>query len=104
MIQSRQVFLPQLSGLISFKELLDQTRTFSYKWIAHCLEDAPKKTLMKALPGQQHVILIGPEGDFTPEEIHMALGSEYQFEAVTLGKTRLRTETAALVAGTLLKI
>ena len=46
------------------------------------------------------IILIGPEGDFTPEEIHMAL--ENNFNPVTLGNTRLRTETAGVVAATLL--
>ena len=104
MLQSRQVFLPRLSGLIGFGALLDQKRDYSHKWIAHCLEQGNKKQLGTAASGQKHLILIGPEGDFTSDEIALAMGPEYQFEPVTLGGTRLRTETAAMVAGVLLKI
>ncbi|UAY54757.1 RsmE family RNA methyltransferase [Arachidicoccus terrestris] len=104
MLQSRQVFLPQLSGLLKFRAVIARSNEYTHKWIAHCRDEGPKKLIGKAGPGESHLILIGPEGDFTPEEIQGALAPENQFEPVTLGNTRLRTETAALVAGVLLKI
>lgn len=104
MLQSRQVYLPALSGLIKFDEVLSGCGQYTHKWIAHCLEDHPKKILPPAKPHQSHIILIGPEGDFSAAEIASALGSENEFEAVTLGPTRLRTETAGMVAGVLLKL
>ena len=77
------------------------------KFIAHC-EEGGKNSLkhLLAQPSSDltnsSTILIGPEGDFTPEEIQLAL--QNNFTAVSLGDTRLRTETAALVAATLLCI
>ena len=104
MLQSRQVHLPLLKGLIPFKTVLADYQGFSHKWVAHLLDQGNKKTLSPAREKESHIILIGPEGDFSAAEIDLALAPEYQFEPVTLGKTRLRTETAGLVAGVLLKI
>ena len=66
------------------------------KFIAHCYEG--DKPLLKdvLIPGKDAVVLIGPEGDFSPEEVQKAEAAGFQ--AISLGKSRLRTETAALVA------
>ena len=69
------------------------------KFIAHCEADKPRTLLSEALkPGVDTVVLIGPEGDFSAEEIALAL--ENGFVPVSLGSARLRTETAALYAVT----
>jgi 16S rRNA (uracil1498-N3)-methyltransferase len=69
------------------------------KFIAHCEADKPRVPLATAMqPGRDAVILIGPEGDFSQEEIALALDSGFQ--PVSLGSHRLRTETAALYAVT----
>ena len=66
------------------------------KFIAHCYE-GDKEPLMQALTsGEDALVLIGPEGDFSPEEVQLAI--QHGFRPITLGKSRLRTETAALVA------
>ncbi len=98
MLQSRQTWLPVLHQPTVFdKVLLHQPK--AQKLIAHC-EEAPKQTILQAGPVKEVIILIGPEGDFTPAEISAALAEGYA--AVTLGSTRLRTETAGIVAATLL--
>ena len=73
------------------------------KMIAHCAEDK-KQALNHQLitKSSNRLILIGPEGDFTNAEINLAL--ENNFIPVTLGETRLRTETAGVVAATLLQV
>lgn len=98
MLQSQQCWLPELQEPTQVKKLIEQANQ-QQKIIAHCEED--KKNEIADLPkSNDSLILIGPEGDFTPEEIGLALKSD--FIPVTLGKTRLRTETAGLVAITLL--
>lgn len=95
MKQSNQLFLPKLNEPISLKDFLKREIS-GQKFIAHC-EETDKKSLKKELKiGEDITILIGPEGDFSEKEIHLAL--ENQFIPVTLGNTRLRTETAAVVA------
>ncbi|MFV5699949.1 16S rRNA (uracil(1498)-N(3))-methyltransferase [Flavobacterium sp. ZT3R17] len=95
MKQSNVLFLPKLNNAISFKEFLKQKQE-GLNFIAHC-EETDKKTLKTALkPNENVTILIGPEGDFTEKEIELALDSNYI--PVSLGNTRLRTETAAIVA------
>lgn len=96
MKQSQKATLPQLEGMVDFKRFI--TRPFEgRKFIAHCEEEEEKKTLTKSYrPGENALVLIGPEGDFSVEEIAMA--KEHGFEPISLGKSRLRTETAALVA------
>lgn len=95
MKQSKKATLPLLNPMIPFKELLKKENN-SRKLIAHCEEES--KTLLKyAFSVHEDVtILIGPEGDFSPEEIAQALINGYK--PVSLGESRLRTETAALVA------
>ncbi|MFV8325837.1 16S rRNA (uracil(1498)-N(3))-methyltransferase [Flavobacterium sp. ZS1P14] len=95
MKQSNELFLPKLNEAISFKEFVKQKQE-GFNFIAHC-EDTNKKTLKSALePNKNVTLLIGPEGDFTEKEIELALDSNYI--PVSLGNTRLRTETAAIVA------
>jgi 16S rRNA (uracil1498-N3)-methyltransferase len=99
MLQSQQCRLPQLNQPTNFKQILDLN--FEQKFIAHCGEKE-KKRLDKDLviENSSRIILIGPEGDFTPVEIEEALLKD--FLPVTLGETRLRTETAGMVAAVLL--
>lgn len=95
MKQSGQTFLPELSRITPFKELIAQPFDGD-KFIAHC-ESGQKKKLKDTLkPGKSTLILIGPEGDFEPAEIKIAL--ENGFVPVSLGESRLRTETAGIVA------
>jgi 16S rRNA (uracil1498-N3)-methyltransferase len=95
MKQSNQYFLPILNKPITFKEFVKKQFN-GQKFIAHC-EDTNKKTLKSILKTNEDcTILIGPEGDFSVKEIEIAL--EKQFIPISLGNTRLRTETAAVVA------
>lgn len=99
MLQSQQLWLPEMGEPQSLSAYL--SAPFSGRsYVAHC---APgEKAGLKVHPaGEPARILIGPEGDFTPEEISMAVANGFQ--PVTLGQTRLRTETAAMVAAALLK-
>lgn len=95
MKQSLQYFLPKLNEPISFKEFINKNQDGTL-FIAHC-EETDKKLLKEAIvPKEKYTILIGPEGDFSEKEIETALQNNYI--PVSLGNTRLRTETAAVVA------
>jgi len=95
MKQSIKSYKPRVNEMVSFKEFIVREHSGS-KLIAHC-GDNPKVSLKSKLNGQQRfTILIGPEGDFSPEEIELALAQG--FAEVHLGKSRLRTETAGIVA------
>ncbi|MVN20064.1 16S rRNA (uracil(1498)-N(3))-methyltransferase [Mucilaginibacter arboris] len=93
--QSLKAYHPQLNPLTNLSSLLkDQTQ--AQKWIAHC-NDGEKVSIKEVLiPQKKYLVLIGPEGDFSPPEINTAL--ENGFQTITLGNSRLRTETAALEA------
>jgi len=94
--QSLQAYHPVLNEAVSFKEFISNT-TATHKLIAHCVDGEPRKYIAEvSKPGQDYLILIGPEGDFSPAEIQLALQND--FKPLTLGNTRLRTETAALAA------
>lgn len=97
MKQSLKAYLPVLNEAISFKDYINSENHFEdLRCIAHC-EETDKKSLKSVLlPHQRVTILIGPEGDFSSEEIKLAKKAEYI--PVTLGESRLRTETAAIVA------
>lgn len=99
MLQSQQVWLPLLREPLPLNQVLEQTGSAA-KYIAHC-EDGPKNPLSKQSPAATSIILIGPEGDFTPAEIQEAI--QQGFIPVSLGNTRLRTETAGVVAAVLLQ-
>ena len=100
MLQSQQTWLPVMSDPLSFKDAVNKSTAVN-KLIAHC-EDVPKHTIREFANQDSIQILIGPEGDFSSEEIILALAHNYH--PVTLGKTRLRAETAGVVAATLLSI
>lgn len=102
MLQSRQVWLPDLHEPTTFSQLMEKA-VYEKKYIAHC-EDALKSNLAnESFSNSDSVlILIGPEGDFTPAEISQA--QDKGFIPVTLGENRLRTETAGVVAATLLRL
>lgn len=98
MLQSQQTWLPVLHSPSAFEGVVPES-VYEQKLIAHCEED--KKMAIKNLQITNDVqILIGPEGDFSPNEIELALHKNYL--SVTLGNTRLRTETAGVVAATFL--
>lgn len=102
MLQSQQCWLPLLHEPTAFDKVVKETTTQN-KFIAHCLPE--KKQQLIAFHSVLHthsssLVLIGPEGDFTEAEIASAL--QQGFEPVALGNTRLRTETAGMVAATLL--
>lgn len=95
MKQSLQYYLPKLNEPISFKDFM-KIKNSGHNFIAHC-EETDKKSLKDVLlPNEDITILIGPEGDFSDKEIKIALENNYI--PVSLGNTRLRTETAAVVA------
>ena len=96
MKQSLKATLPQIEEMIDIKTYLREDFD-GQKFIAHCIKDAPRKLLSKEIkPGAKVRVLIGPEGDFSEEEIQMALANGYV--PVSLGEQRLRTETAALAS------
>ncbi len=97
MKQSLKAYLPILNKAVSFKDFVNSEATSEgLKCIAHC-EETEKKSLKSILVSNKKVtILIGPEGDFSSEEIELA--KQLGFSPVTLGESRLRTETAAVVA------
>jgi 16S rRNA (uracil1498-N3)-methyltransferase len=94
--QSLKARVPKLNEMTDFSKFIPGI-TSGQKFIAHCYDDEQKIMLKDVLkPGEEATILIGPEGDFSEEEVKMA--KEAGFIAVSLGNSRLRTETAALVA------
>ena len=95
MKQSLQYHLPRLQPAISFKEFIAQSHKGNC-FIAHCDEGHKQSLKSQLKPKTDVTILIGPEGDFSTNEIDLALTNG--FIPVTLGETRLRTETAAIVA------
>lgn len=98
MKQSLQTYLPKLNEPIYLSEFLKKPST-GLQFIAHC-EDSERHELKRRVAADQDLtILIGPEGDFSPNEIESALKSGYS--PIAMGKTRLRTETAAIVACTI---
>ncbi|WP_462248631.1 RsmE family RNA methyltransferase, partial [Ferruginibacter sp.] len=108
MLQSQQCWLPVLQKPAPYKKLLEGFKTLQelemqQKFIAHCEDENNKVSLTNKLINQStnKLILIGPEGDFTKTEIELAL--QNKFIPVALGETRLRTETAGVVAATILK-
>jgi 16S rRNA (uracil1498-N3)-methyltransferase len=97
MKQSLKAYLPKLNKATTFNDFLKlQKKNPQQKLIAHC-EKTTKQSLKSVLKKRTHTtILIGPEGDFSIDEINKSIGAG--FIPVSLGKSRLRTETAALVA------
>ncbi|HEX8335022.1 MAG TPA: RsmE family RNA methyltransferase [Segetibacter sp.] len=98
MLQSQQYWLPKLHEPVAFNQAISST-SYKVKLIAHC-EKEQKQNVKDYSNSSSTQIVIGPEGDFSPEEIEAALQLNYL--PVTLGQTRLRTETAGVVAAALL--
>ena len=95
MKQSKTYFLPEISELQSYQEVVSQ-KFDGQRFIAHCIEDEKHHLKSQILEKKSYQILIGPEGDFTESEIELAIKND--FKPVTFGENRLRTETAALFA------
>lgn len=95
MLQSQQYHLPDLPEPLTVEKMLASYNGVQQKLVAHCMDGKEKQPLTKAmLPGKETLILIGPEGDFTADEVNLC---EVQgCVAISLGTQRLRTETAAM--------
>lgn len=99
MKQSLSAWLPRLNELTPFKQFLQNlpaSAESSQRFIAHCETEQQIHLGEKYQAGQDVIVLIGPEGDFSKEELELAF--QHQFEGVSLGPSRLRTETAGMVA------
>ena len=94
MKQSQQACMPILHPLQPFNEILKQSA--DQKFIGHVDSSNPVHLKAMAKPNKSYLVLIGPEGDFSKEELNTSL--QAGFEKVSLGKNRLRTETAGLTA------
>lgn len=99
MLQSRQAWLPALHQPINFKMIIEDNR-YENRYIAHCIDDEKNHLSREVTSGRDQIVLIGPEGDFTREEVGAALKNNYI--PVSIGETRLRTEAAGIVAAVLL--
>ena len=97
--QSRKPWKPQVNDMQNFTGFIGKPRA-GHKYIAHCYNEIERHdflNLVQALPPDEAVtVLIGPEGDFSIDEVRLALAHGY--ESVSLGNSRLRTETAGLMS------
>jgi len=99
MKQSLKAYLPQLNEPIQFQQFLLSKHTEQkavQKYIAHCMDEPKTHLKNNFTKGRDVTLLVGPEGDFSKEEIGLA--NAHDFRSITLGKSRLRTETAGVVA------
>lgn len=105
MKQSRKAWKPQLNGMESFRSFISREHK-GRKYIAHCYEEVARTYLYKELqePAESDdvLVLIGPEGDFSIDEVRMAI--DHGFQSVHLGTSRLRTETAGLAAVMMMRL
>lgn len=90
--QSLQAFIPKINSLTAFSDVLKINSNL--KFIAHCEEENKKHLKSFDLKNKNSLVLIGPEGDFSSEEI--ALAKQNNFSEISLGENRLRTETAGI--------
>lgn len=95
MKQSLKAYLPKLNEAIPIKQLIQNSKE-EKKLICYCQDDDRKKIQDIYKPKESVLIIIGPEGDFSEKEVQEALNNNFQ--KITLGKERLRTETAGLYA------
>ena len=97
--QSLKAYVPRLNPMTTFKDFINNSSSLTPHFslfIAHCY-DQPKQHLLHVCPSASDVVvMVGPEGDFSEEEVELALRNSFQ--AITLGESRLRTETAGVVA------
>jgi 16S rRNA (uracil1498-N3)-methyltransferase len=95
LLQSQQHYLPHLPEAVSLEKVLQQYAAIPQKYIGHCIEGHKRISLAEMLkPALDTLILIGPEGDFTPEEVNLCTAQG--FTGMSIGAQRLRTETAAI--------
>ena len=104
MKQSRKPYKPVVNEMTEFQNFIDNFDSNNrYGFIAHCYDEIPRKYLLpeiQKLPSHADVtVLVGPEGDFSMDEVKLAI--EHGFKPITLGPSRLRTETAGLMAVTM---
>jgi 16S rRNA (uracil1498-N3)-methyltransferase len=96
-LQSQQYHLPELTDLQTLKQVLQTYAAVPQKLIGHCITEHERFPISKILlPKKETLILIGPEGDFTEDEVKECIGAN--FAGISMGTTRLRTETAAMAA------
>ena len=105
--QSHKAWIPQVDEMLSFKDFVKEFGNSSGnddtdRFICHCYEGEKPHLKDVLKKGRNCIVIIGPEGDFSVEEV--ALAEQYGFKPVTLGTSRLRTETAALVAVHLMQL
>lgn len=98
MKQSRKAWKPKVNAMVPLGKFIE-AHGEGRRFIAHCYEEFPKKYLfeeLQACPAEDVLVLVGPEGDFSVDEVQLAM--QHGYESVSLGESRLRTETAGLVA------
>jgi 16S rRNA (uracil1498-N3)-methyltransferase len=95
MKQSLKAYLPKLNELTDYQDFIEQSND-DIKYIAYCNDDALKHLKKEYSSAENVTVLIGPEGDFSPKEVKLALGNGYK--GISLGASRLRTETAGIAA------
>ncbi len=91
--QSHQFILPKFNPVISFDEFVKKNQK---GYIAHCYQEEKSPLFSAITKGEKNIVLIGPEGDFSKDEVALAIENNYT--PVNLGNQRLRTETAGVVA------
>ena len=97
--QSHKAYMPAVGDLTTFRQFVSE-HAAGHRYIAHCYDEVPRVNLFEQLcalqPGDDALVMIGPEGDFSIDEVREAVAAGYV--SVDLGKSRLRTETAGLSA------
>jgi 16S rRNA (uracil1498-N3)-methyltransferase len=107
--QSLKAYVPRLDELTTFRDFLADTYIYKYRFVAHCDEATPLQErvelsgAMEAADEKEFCVLIGPEGDFSPAEIAAAKEGA-GFVPVSLGESRLRTETAGVMAAAMAQL
>ena len=107
--QSLKAYVPQLDELTSFRDFIAAGTYYKERFVAYCDEGTPLQDRVGLFPAmsapglsREYCVLVGPEGDFSPEEIALARGAG--FVPVTLGESRLRTETAGVMAAAMAQL
>ncbi len=96
-IQSQQYYLPELRELTPVDKLADEMNNIGQKLVAHCMDGGQRQPISTAVQkDKETLLLIGPEGDFTDEEVKALISKG--FSGISMGTNRLRTETAAVTA------
>ena len=101
MKQSLKAYLPQINDILSLTDFVE-TCSNSEKYVGYLRDESTTFLSKRAKPGNNYCVLIGPEGDFIPEEVDLARSCGFQI--ISLGKSRLRTETAGIAACHILNI